>query len=190
MRRIPIAIYDANILYSAPIRDLLIRLAQSGLVRARWTDQIHDEWIRSVLKNNPQLTLVRLERTRSLMNQAIRNCLVTDYEALIEALDLPDADDRHVLAAAIASRADLILTFNLKDFPSEALGQFGIEAVHPDEFLLRLITQNPTRVCSVIHRQREALRNPPLSAGELLETLARQGLEKSVDRLQPYLNEL
>lgn len=81
-----IAVYDANVLYPAPLRDLFIRLAQTGLVRAKWTEAIHDEWVRSVLENNPTLSPDRLARTRSLMNEAIRDCLVTDYEALIDSL--------------------------------------------------------------------------------------------------------
>jgi hypothetical protein len=91
------AVYDANILYRAPLRDLFIRLAQAGLVRAKWTETIHDEWLRNVLKNNPQLSPDRLARTRNLMNEAVRDCLVTGYEDLIDSLTLPDPDDRHVL---------------------------------------------------------------------------------------------
>ncbi len=94
------AVYDANILYPAPLRDLMIWLAQAGLVRARWTEAIHDEWVRSVLKDNPQLSPERLARTRNLRNEAVRDCLVTDYEDLIDSLALPDPDDRHILAAA------------------------------------------------------------------------------------------
>ena len=115
------AIYDANVLYPAPLRDLLIRLAQAGLVRARWTDTIHDEWLRNVLKDNPRLSAERLARTRSLMNDAVRDCLVSGYEDLTATLSLPDPDDRHVLAAAIRARADVIVTYNLCDFPAPTL---------------------------------------------------------------------
>ena len=133
------AVYDANILYPAPLRDLFIRLAQAGLVRARWTETIHDEWIRNVLKDNPQLSAERLARTRTLMNEAVRDCLVTGYEDLIESLSLPDPDDRHVLAAAIRAGAEVIVTYNLKDFPAETLARFDIEAQHPDDFLVSLL---------------------------------------------------
>jgi hypothetical protein len=80
------AVYDAIILYSAPLRDLFIRLAQTGLVRAKWTETIHDEWVRNVLQDNPQLSVERLARTRMLMNEAVRDCLVDDYEDLIDSL--------------------------------------------------------------------------------------------------------
>ena len=104
MERPVTAVYDANILYPAPLRDLFIRLAQAGLVAARWTDAIHGEWVRNVLKDNPQLSPERLSRTRSLMNEAVRDCLVTGYEDLIESLSLPDPDDRHGCRAAPRAR--------------------------------------------------------------------------------------
>lgn len=116
-----IAIYDANILYPAPLRDLLIRIAQSGLVLARWSETIHDEWTRNVLKANPHLSAERLARTRSLMNKAVRDCLVTGHKKLIATLSLPDPEDRHVLAAAICAKASVIVTFNLKDFSAKTL---------------------------------------------------------------------
>lgn len=98
------AIYDACVLYPAPLRDLLMHLALTDLFRAKWTDAIHDEWTKSVLESRPDLTREQLERTRALMNIHVRNCLVTSYEDLIPSLTLPDPDDRHVLAAAIRGR--------------------------------------------------------------------------------------
>ncbi|MFO0927368.1 MAG: PIN domain-containing protein [Gemmataceae bacterium] len=181
------AIYDANILYPAPLRDLFIRLAQAGLVRARWTEAIHDEWVRNVLKDNSALSPERLSRTRLLMNEAVRDCLVTGYEDLIESLALPDPDDRHVLAAAIRANAEVIVTFNLKDFPAGVLARYGIEAQHPDEFLGSLFDAAPGPVCAAVKRQREGLRNPPMTAEELLATLERQGLVQAVARLRPFV---
>ena len=181
------AVYDANVLYPAPLRDLFIRLAQAGLVRARWTEAIHDEWVRSVLKHNPALSPDRLARTRGLMNEAVRDCLVTGYEDLIETLSLPDADDRHVLAAAIRADVEVIVTFNLKDFPAETLAGYGIEALHPDEFLESLFGSAPGPVCAAVKRQRESLRNPPKTAEELLATLEDSGLVQFVSRLRQFV---
>jgi hypothetical protein len=124
------ALYDACVLYPASLRDLLMWLARSGLFRARWTDAIHDEWIRNLLNDRSDLTAAQLERTRELMNAAVRDCLVTGYGHLIETLTLPDPDDRHVLAAAIQGGASVIVTFNLTDFPAETLQPYGIEAQH------------------------------------------------------------
>jgi hypothetical protein len=121
------------------------------------------------------------------MNEAVRECLVTDYEDLIESLTLPDPDDRHVLAAAIRSAAEVIVTFNLKDFPKSTLARFNLEAMHPDEFLLLLFDAAPGPVCAAVKRQREGLRNPPKTAEELLATLEDQGLTQSVARLRQFV---
>jgi hypothetical protein len=188
MERPVTAVYDANILYPAPLRDLLIRVAQVGLVRARWTDAIHDEWIRSLLEANPQLSPERLARTRTLMNEAVRDCLVTGYEDLIASLSLPDPDDRHVLAAAIRAGAEVIVTYNLSDFPPEALARFDVEAQHPDDFLHHLFDLAPGAVCAVVKRQREGLRNPPKTAQELLTTLEGNGLTQTVARLRQFID--
>jgi predicted nucleic acid-binding protein len=180
------AVYDANILYPAPLRDLFIRLAQTGIVRARWTEAIHDEWVRNVLKDNPQTNAERLARTRTLMNDAVRDCLVHGYEDLIDSLELPDPDDRHVLAAAIRGGAEVIVTYNLKDFPREILARFDVEAQHPDDFLQTLFDAAPGLVCGAVKRQREGLRNPPKTAEELLATLENQGLTQTVSRLREF----
>ena len=123
----PTAIIDACVLYSAPIRDLVVRLAQAGLLQARWSDEIHEEWMRNLLKNNPRVSRERLGRTRFLMDAAIRDSLVTGHSQLVDSLTLPDPDDRHVLAAAIHSGAGLIVTFNLMDFPLESVAPHGVE---------------------------------------------------------------
>lgn len=181
-----IAIYDANILYPAPLRDLFIRLAQGGLVQARWTDAIHNEWIRNVLADYPSLSPERLDRTRRLMDNAVRDCLIDGYADLVDSLTLPDPDDRHVLAAAIRADADVIVTFNLKDFPDDVLARYHIEAQHPDDFLRSLFELAPGAVCLAVKRQREGLRNPSKTVEELLATLENQGLVQSVACLRPF----
>lgn len=79
-------VYDACVLYPAPLRDLLMHLAVLDLYRAKWTDLIHDEWINSLLEDRPDLDAKQLQRTRELMNSNVRDCLVTDFESLITAL--------------------------------------------------------------------------------------------------------
>ncbi len=120
------ALLDACVLYPAPLRDLLMHLAVADLFRATWTEEIHNEWIRSVLADRPDLSRRQLERTRDLMDVHVRDCLVTGHEHLIPKLSLPDPDDRHVLAAAITCGADVIVTFNLADFPIDALAPHRI----------------------------------------------------------------
>jgi len=164
-----------------------MHLALTDLFRAKWTDAIHEEWIESVLEDRPDLTREQLERTRTLMNSHVRDCLVTNYEDLIPSVTLPDPDDRHVLAAAIRGRADVIVTFNLADSPPDALARFGIEAQHPDDFIVHLLDIAPGPVCAAVKRQRESLRNPPKSADELLATFESQGLPQTVARLREFI---
>jgi len=179
-----VAIYDANILYPAPLRDLFIRLAHRGLVRARWTRTIHDEWMQSLLRDQPRLSAERLARTRDLMDEAVRDCLITGYEHLIESLVLPDVNDRHVLAAAIYGGASVIVTRNLRDFPAKALAEFNIEAAHPDAFLIALLASSPEAVFAILKHQRESLRNPPMSVDDFLVVLELQGLASAVAHLR------
>lgn len=134
---------DACVLYPAPLRSYLMYLANTGLFRARWTDQIHDEWIRNLLEHNDSIEPRKLERTRKLMDAHVPDALICGYEPLIYGLTLPDKDDRHVLAAAIHGQADSIITFNLKDFPQEQTGPYGISTIHPDEFLCGMFELDP-----------------------------------------------
>lgn len=180
------ALFDACVLYPAPLRDLLMHLALTDLFRAKWTDRIHDEWIRNVLEQRPDLRREQLERTRQLMNAHVRDCLVSGYEDLIPALSLPDPDDRHVLAAAIRARADVIVTYNLHDFPNAALAPYGIDAQHPDEFVAHLLDLAPQSVCIAARRQRQSLRRPPATVEEFLATLERQGLPQTVAALRQF----
>jgi predicted nucleic acid-binding protein len=127
-----IVIYDANVLYPNTLRDLLIRIAnQPHLVQAKWTDKILDEMLDALRKNFPDISEEKTTRLRGLMNDAVRDCLVSGYEPLIDSLDLPDPDDRHVLAAAIKAGAQVIVTRNLKDFPAEKLAPWNIKAKSP-----------------------------------------------------------
>ncbi|MCY2928674.1 MAG: PIN domain-containing protein [Planctomycetota bacterium] len=180
------ALYDACVLYPAPLRDFLLRLALTGLFRARWTDDIHDEWIRNVLKDRPALTRRQLERTRRLMNLHVRDCLVTGYQRLIGTLALPDPDDRHVLAAAIHSKSSVILTYNLADFPPPYLASFGLTARHPDDFILHWLDTAPALVCSAARQQRLSLKNPPKTVDEFLDILACQRLPRTLARLHTH----
>ncbi len=179
-------VYDACVLYPAPLRSLLMYLALTDLFRARWTDAIHEEWMRNVRKDYPDVTRAKADRVRELMNTHVRDCLVTGYEELIPSLTLPDPDDRHVLAAAIRAGADLIVTANLADFPAEALKPHGIEARHPDEFIGRLIDEAPAVVCGAARQQRQSLKNPPLTVEQYLASLERQGLARTVGALRQF----
>lgn len=145
-----VVLYDANVLYPNTLRDVLIRVAMAGLVRARWTDAILDEVFEHLKENRPDLDPARLDRTRMLMNSAVRDVLVEGYESRIARLTLPDPDDRHVLAAAIQAKASIIVTSNTGDFPTSALERFGIAAQPPDDFLLDLCENHASKLHDVI----------------------------------------
>ncbi|MCU8173037.1 PIN domain-containing protein, partial [Vibrio vulnificus] len=161
-------ILDACVMYPAPLRSYLMYLSNTGLFRARWTDQIHDEWIRNLLKNNPDIDPVQLERTKQLMNAHVPDCLVEGYEPFINGLTLPDVDDRHVVAAAIKGQAESIITFNLKDFPVKELDPLGLSAIHPDEFLCDMFELDSSACVKAAQQQRRALKRPPMSQDEFL----------------------
>ena len=173
------AFYDANVLYPAELRNLLMHLAVTGLFRAKWSANVHEEWISSLLKNRHDLTRDKLERTRMLMDKHAIDALVIGYEDLIPGLQLPDPNDRHVLAAAIRGQANVIVTMNLRDFPSDVVAPFGIEAQHPDEFVLHLLDLAPDAVVAAAQDHRQSLKNPPKTLSEYLEALERQGLTQT-----------
>lgn len=135
-------VYDACVLYPASLRDLLVRLAEAGLVRARWSAEILDEVFESLLAARPDLDPAKLAVTRELMCAAVRDCLVTGHPELVDGLELPDPDDRHVLAAAIRCGAQVIVTNNIKDFPKAALQPHRIEALEAVEQLLGRFAAN------------------------------------------------
>ena len=181
-------IYDACVLHPAPLRDLLIRVGMTGAVRARWTERILDECFASILKRRTDLDAKVLARTRQLMMRAIPDCLVKDYESLIDAVVLPDANDRHVLAAAIHTGAQSIVTLNLKDFPALALSKYGIEAVHPDDFVLGVLDLAPGTACAAVAQQAKDLANPPTTLDALFDVLRDQGLVRSVAQFKVLMS--
>ena len=163
-----------------------MELATTDLFRAKWTQAIHDEWVRNLLQNRSDLSEAKLRRVCDLMNQNAGDCLVEGYEYLIPRLDLPDPDDRHVLAAAIHARADAIVTFNLKDFPRNVLETFNMEALHPDDFVCYQFDLYGPAVVIAAQRCRNRLKNPPKTAEDYLATLRAQSLPKTVAALAPY----
>lgn len=164
-----------------------MHLALTGPFRVHWSAEVHEEWIRNLLKNRPDLTRYKLERIRHLMDLALPDALVTGYEHLIEAIELPDRDDRHIIAAAIHCGASVIVTLNLADFPSQALARFNIEAQPPDEFVLALLDVAPELVIEAARNHRASLRNPQRTNDEYLAGMEAQGLGKTVLALRDLL---
>lgn len=180
-------VLDACVLYPAPLRDLLMQLTLADLFRARWSGQIHEEWMSNLLENRSDLSRDKLERVRDLMNAHARDSLVTGFEPLIPLMrDCPDPDDRHVIAAAYHCRADAIVTFNLKDFPVAALAPYGLEVIHPDDFVRYQFDLDRASVLNSVRTCRERLKNPPKAIHDYLDTLEAQSLPKTVAELRRY----
>ena len=161
-------------------------MAWGCLFRAKWTSDIHEEWISNLLKNRDDLTRSKLEKVRDLMNENILDCLVEGYEDIIPSLTLPDLNDRHVLAAAIISNASVIVSFNLKHFPEKYISKYGVEAQNPDDFLLHLFDISAEKVCTAIRYSRINLKKPAFDVNEYLLCLAKQNLSKTVSKLNGY----
>ncbi|MDA8000714.1 MAG: PIN domain-containing protein [Alphaproteobacteria bacterium] len=181
-----IALLDANVLYSSFTRDIFTGLASTGAFYGRWTDEIHQEWMRALRRNDPLTTPEKLERIRARINESSPDGLIVGYKSLIAKLTLPDPDDRHVLAAAIVGRCDTIVTQNLKDFPDEYLARYQIGAQTPDTFLMNQMRRDADLFCETIRKVRNFLRNPPYSVERYLSDLRKGGLAGTASALEKH----
>jgi predicted nucleic acid-binding protein len=171
-----IAVLDACVLYPAPVRDLLLSLAEAGIFSPQWSELIQDEWQRNLLLNRRDLRPEQLRNTTMAMNLAFPEASVLDFEDLIPDIVLPDLNDRHVLACAIKCRAAAIVTFNLQDFPSETCEKYGVRIQHPDEYIADLIVQYPEKAHSAFNKMVGRLKTPAMSVAEVRESLIKCGL--------------
>ena len=163
------ALFDACVLYPGQIRDLLISLAQTDTFTAKWSDEINEEWVSALVgAGKDRQTLLS---TCKLMAAAVPDAIVTGYDHLVTGLILPDERDRHVLAAAISGRCDVIITNNLKDFPLTILSQYGIEVQTPDVFVSNLYDLHPDVVDYTVRTILARLTKPPISQDQYLTRL-------------------
>ncbi|MFG1206909.1 PIN domain-containing protein [Xanthobacter flavus] len=179
-----VVVLDANVLFPFRKRDVLLRFCEAGLFRARWSPQILDEWTRSLVALKPEFA-ASIQAQLAAMHAAFPEALVTGHEPLIEALELPDPGDRHVLAAAIRCGAQHIVTDNLSDFPAAAVDGFAIEAIDADEFLARTFDLYPTEALATLNLIREGYRKPPFTPSEFVMDLMAKGLPKLASRIAP-----
>ena len=182
----PVAVLDANVLYSAVLRNLLMQLAVAGLFQARWSRQIEDEWTRNLMADRPDIVASQVAATRVLMARAVPDALVHGHEALIPRISLPDSDDRHVVAAAVRARAGVIVTRNLRDFPASALEPLGLVAQDPDMFLAGMAAVEPLKVIAGARSCRTRLIRPLVSVEQYLNVLLRHGLTATTEFLRDH----
>ncbi len=179
-----VAILDACVLYPAPVRDLLLSLAENRLYKPKWSSEIQNEWSENLLLNRPDLKKGQLDLTIEAMNAAFPDSNVENFESLISGISLPDPDDRHVVAAAIRSKADVIVTYNLKDFPSSIEKEYDIEIQHPDIFLSNVYDLHPDKAKEAFNKMVKRLKKPPKSHSEVLETLSKSDLNRIIEKLK------
>lgn len=172
-----VVILDANVLYPFRTRDVLFSFAQAGLFRARFTNEILDEWTRNLIRNKPQLE-DSVRQQEAAIRAAFDECLVTGYAPLIPGLALPDEDDRHVLAAAIKCSAQIVVTENHKDFPADTLEEYGVETLGADDFLANTYDLFPKDGARVLKQVRQRYDKPPFTQSEFLMDLIKSGMPK------------
>jgi len=171
------ALLDANVLYSVAISDALMEVAATGIYAAKWSKAIDDEWVRNLAKNKKR-TETDFHTRRDSMHDACPDWEVPEegWKLIEPCLSLPDLNDRHVLAAAVAGHADSIVTINIKDFPSSILDPLGITALHPDEFLLQQLQLEPLVVLPAFKAMRARLKNPAFTPEKFVDAMERNGL--------------
>lgn len=168
-------VIDACVLYDAAVRDLLLRLAFAGLVEPIWSERILDECFTALARNRTDLAGDQLKRLRAAMGRAYPGA---SFPAAVVAIELPDADDVHVIGTALAGRAGVIVTNNLADFPATALDPLGVRAQHPDALAQAILKADPETVLGVLADHARALRRPPTTVERLLSTLEVRGLRR------------
>lgn len=186
----PVVVFDACILYPFHLRNIVVQIAVDRLVGARWTDEIHDEWIRSVVANMPAIPIERLQITRRLMNDALPGAMVTGYQRHIRTVTLPDPDDRHVVAAGIAGGASIVLTWNLRDFPAREMKKHGLRRQTPDAFLVDLCDQAPDLTLASLANARRNLSKTRVSASDFVNIVKNQGLIRLSAQIAGHLTDL
>ena len=169
-------VLDACVIYPAPIRDLLLSLADVGLFKPFWSDEINLEWGRNLLIKRPDISPIKIAATVQAMNDSFPDANIKQDKSIISHLNLPDLNDLHVLATAISSDSSYIITFNLKDFPNDQLRQFSIKAIDPDTFILGLFRKQEILANFAFENQIKRLKHPPLSKTEVLAIFKKLGL--------------
>lgn len=181
-----IAVCDACVLYPFHLRNLLVQVSVDGLYEARWTDDIHDEWIGNLLIDRPTIPLERLRHTKALMEAALPGARVEGFRHHVQDLTLPDADDRHVVAAAIEAGASRLVTWNVRDFPEDALKEYRLKAQTPDTFLVELYDRMPGALVASLAHARRNLSRSSLSVDDFLIMLRDQKLVDLCERLRDH----
>lgn len=178
-------VLDTNVIYPIDVRDLLFWFASFDLYTPKWSKHIFSEWA-SVMERKGVST-VEIEKRLAKANDAFPDALVKNYESLLESLKLPDEKDRHVLAAAIKTNANVIVTNNIKDFPNNYLSRFGLTAKSADDFLTDTIDLNNNLATEAFRSLVLNRANPDLDEYEVLDRLRKNGLKDTANYIHSLL---
>ncbi|UAJ14077.1 PIN domain-containing protein [Aquirufa lenticrescens] len=176
---------DTNVIYPILTRDILLWFAHYELYTPKWSPDIFTEWADVMRRKNVSEAEI-LKRIENV-NLAFAGAMVQDYESITKTLKLPDLKDRHVLAAAIKSNADIIVTNNLKDFPESYLKGFNIAAKNADDFLTDLIDLNHEIALAAFQMMVSHKKNPDLDEYQVLDICRKNGLKDTADYLHALL---
>lgn len=178
------ALLDTNVLYGGYLCDFFLRLAERRIYRPLWSEAILSELHKNLLL---RFESAAVEHRLLNMRESFPDALIAGYESLIPGMTCDDKD-RHVLAAAIRGGAQVLVTFNLDDFPPASLVGFDIEAVHPDQFLLDQLDLYPGAVTNTLAAWSQDCQNPELSTPELLTFLVKSGVPQFATEAFRYID--
>jgi len=178
---------DACVLVPIALADTLLRLAEADLYRLLWSERVLDEMVDAIEVVHPGLAAGSARARADAMQRAFDDACVTGWQSLESGIVLPDPDDRHVVAAALRGRADMIVTANLRDFPVGSLGDVGLEVQHPDDFLLDQIDLYPGLTLHALRTQSADYSRPDMTVEAILVQLARAGVPRFADEVRRHL---
>ncbi len=178
------AFLDTCVLYPAYLCDTLLRLAEASAYRPLWSADILAELRRNLIDRG--ILADRVDRRIAMMTQAFPDAMVTGYESLIDGM-ANDPKDRHVLAAAVRARAEVLVTFNTSDFPEPVLKPYDVGVAHPDEFLLDQLDLYPGITIEVLRQQAASYRREPTAVPGLLVLLERTGVPQFTAEVRRHL---
>lgn len=171
-------ILDACVMFPYPVADLIMWQSETGMFHPQWSKDITDEAISGILRKYSGVNKKKIQARFDAMEMAVEEPIVKGYESLVNNIKLPDPNDRHVVAAAIKTNAELIITFNLKDFPKTKLEKFGIVAIHPDDFLCDLADIDKGLVLEKVRLCRMTYKNPPYGQDDYIDLIKAQNLKR------------
>lgn len=178
------ALFDTNVLFGFHLNDIVLGLAERGLFRPLWSEQILEELARNLAAHG--IPEDKVAKRINAMRLAFPDATVSGFEDLVEEMT-NDPKDRHVLAAGVRANCEVLVTFKLKDFPDESVGSYDIEVVHPDKFLLDQLDLYPGPTVAVLHQLIADYSSPTLEMEDLLVRLADAGVPDFASAVRRYL---